>query len=207
MTLSAFLYRHALIAATPLMRVGLAWRMSKGKEDGTRLAERRGIASRARPAQRPFIWCHGASVGESMALLKLIQALTERGAFVLLTTGTVTSARLVAARLPPNAMHQYRPSDNPLWVRRFLDYWRPDLVIGSESDFWPNMMAAIHARSIPMVMVNARISPRSCHRWQRFARNWARELLAPIKMTLAQSQEDARRLQSLGASPVLCVGI
>ncbi len=128
------IYRASTTALGPLVALYLARRMAHGKEDRERFAERQGVASRARP-QGPLVWVHAASIGEAVSMLSLIdRLLVERPALsVLVTTGTVTSARLLAHRLPADrAWHQYVPVDRPAYVRRFLEHWRPDLALWVE---------------------------------------------------------------------------
>lgn len=200
------LYRAATWAGLPLIRLYLAYRRERGKEDAARFGERLGIPGRARP-DGPLVWAHAASVGESLALLPLIaraRALRP-DAHVLVTTGTVTSARLLADRLPARAFHQYVPVDRRPYVRRFLDHWRPDLVLWSESEFWPNLVSEPAARGIPMVLVQGRVSDRSLAGWRR-SPTLIRKLLAGFALCLAQSEDDARRLEALGARRVVCRG-
>lgn len=200
------LYRAATEVGAPLIHLFLARRRARGKEDGARFAERFGFAGRPRPADA-LIWMHAASVGESLSLLPLIErALADRAdAQVLLTTGTVTSARLMAERLPRGAFHQYVPVDRALYVRRFLDHWRPHLVIWAESEFWPNLVSEPAARGIPMVLVQGRVSDSSFAGWRR-APGFIRDLLAGFALALAQTEEDARRLRTLGVRDARCLG-
>ncbi len=104
-----------------------------------RIEERRGVASLARPPGR-LVWLHGASVGEALSLMPLIERLAAGGRHALVTTGTVTSARLLAQRLPPGALHQFAPLDTPGFMGRFFAHWRPDLALIAESEIWPNMI-------------------------------------------------------------------
>lgn len=189
---------------SPLSRVILWRRARRGKEDLNRLGERRGVASLPRPEGR-LAWLHGASVGEGLALLPLVGRLTAKGFHVLVTSGTVTSARILAQRLPSGASHQYVPLDAPRYLKAFLDHWRPDLFILAESEIWPNTISAVHARKIPITLVNARLSPRSFARWRR-ASGFIGALLGKIDLCLAQSQDDAARLLELGAPRVDAVG-
>jgi 3-deoxy-D-manno-octulosonic-acid transferase len=199
------LYRAVSILGGPLIDVYLKRRMLRGKEDPDRAGERRGLAGVSRPAG-PLVWLHAASVGESLSLLPLMDRLAARpGLTVLLTTGTVTSARLMADRLPPGAIHQYVPVDRPAWTRRFLDHWRPDLVLWAESDFWPNMLAEIGARRVPLVLVQGRVSPRSHAGWRR-APGFIARVLADFTLCLAQTPDDAARLSDLGARDARCLG-
>jgi 3-deoxy-D-manno-octulosonic-acid transferase len=199
------LYRALTTAALPLIRLTLARRMSRGREDAARFGERMGVAGRARP-EGFLVWIHAASVGESLSVLSLIdRMMRECRVAVLITTGTVTSARLLAERLLPGAIHQYVPVDRAAWVSRFLDHWRPDLALWVESEFWPNMLCEIARRRIPAVLVNARISPRSFARWRNF-RGTAQRLLATFSLCLAQTEEDAASLRALGAADVRVPG-
>ena len=200
------LYRAITTAGEPLIQAYLGKRLKAGKEDARRFDERLGQASLPRPPG-PLVWLHGASVGEAMSLLVLIGRLraTLPAVNLLVTTGTVTSARLLAERLPPGVAHQYVPVDRLAYVRRFLDHWRPDLVLWAESDFWPNLVTETAARGHPLVLVNGRISPRSLRGWSRAPRFIAR-LLGSFALCLGQTEGDADRLRRLGAPTVRCVG-
>lgn len=200
------LYRLATILAGPLIGLYLGRRRAAGKEDPERFPERLGQASVERPVG-VVVWIHATSVGESLSALPLVERLLLRrpGIHVLVTTGTVTSARLMAERLPERALHQYVPVDRPGAVRRFLDHWRPDLALWTESEFWPNLVAGTQARGIPMVLVNGRMSDRSYRRW-RHLRGLIRPLLAGFALCLAQSGRDGQRLTSLGAVDVRVAG-
>jgi 3-deoxy-D-manno-octulosonic-acid transferase len=191
------LYRLATIALTPCARPLLVWRASRGKEDPSRLGERLGFPSLSRPDGQ-LVWLHGASLGESLSLLPLIERFIQRGIEVLVTTGTPGSARLLGARLPAGAFHQYLPLDAPRFVARFLDHWRPDLALFAESEIWPNFVGAVHARGAPLVLVNARISETSAERW-RSAPGVGAKLFGKIDLCLAQDAENAARFLGLGA--------
>ena len=198
------IYRAATVVAEPLARRLLRRRERAGKEDGSRLAERTGIPSRPRPAG-PLAWLHGASVGEGVALLPLIDALVQRGLHVLVTTGTVNSARVMAARLPAGVTHQYVPLDVPRYLGRFLDYWRPAIAMLAESELWPNLVYETAARGVPLVLVNARMSERSARRWARAA-GFIGALLSWTALCLAQSEDDADRYRRLGARDAVVTG-
>lgn len=198
------LYRGATTALLPLAPALLAWRQRQGKEEAGRVGERSGIARMTRPPGR-LAWLHGASVGEAIALLPLVAKLRQQGLQVLVTTGTVTSARILDERLPAGAIHQYIPLDVCRFVRRFLDHWRPDLVLFAESELWPNALGEAHARRIPVILVNARLSQRSFERWKRLPHT-AMQLLSHIDLCLAQSNADAARFSDLGAPRVLVGG-
>lgn len=185
-----------------LARLILRRRLRRGKEHPLRWGERLGHPGHDRPPGR-LVWLHGASVGESLSVLPLIGALRQRhpDLRILVTTGTVTSAALMADRLPPDAIHQFVPVDSPAAVRRFLDHWRPDLALWVESELWPNLLRLTARRGVPMVLINARMSARSFRRWARL--RWlARWLIGKFTLVLAQSAADAARYRALGARRV-----
>ena len=198
------LYGAAGHVAAPVAGAFLKWREKSGKEDSARRGERFGIGARMRPPG-PLIWVHAASVGETLTALPLIERLTERGPTILLTTGTVTAAEIAGGRLPASAIHQFVPIDTPAAIGRFLDHWRPDLVLFAESEFWPTTFRALRRRSLPLAIVNARMSPRSFRAWRRFA-PVARAVLSRPDLFLAQAEGDAERLKNLGARHVRVSG-
>ncbi len=197
-------YRVTTMVLGPLAPALLAWRRRRGKEDPGRIGERLGRTELIRPDGR-LAWLHGASVGEGLALLPLVERLIERGFRVIVTTGTVTSAKILGVRLPLGAIHQYAPIDVPAVMGRFLEHWRPDLVAIAESEIWPNMLCETRRRSIPLVLVNARLSRRSFSRWRMFPRTIG-PLLGRVDLILAQTYEDALRLERLGAPRVQIAG-
>jgi 3-deoxy-D-manno-octulosonic-acid transferase len=199
------LYRLASIAAAPpLASRLLAWRLKRGKEHPARLAERYGEASLPRPTG-PLIWLHGASVGEMLAVIPLIERIRAQNFAVLVTSGTVTSAALAEQRLPAGAFHQFIPLDAPRFVGRFLDHWRPDLALFVESDLWPNLILACADRAVPMILVNGRVSERSFSRW-RLLPGAIAALLERFDLCLAQSSADAERYAQLGAPRISSIG-
>ncbi len=197
-------YRLASVAAAPAAPRLLAWRLKRGKEHPGRLGERRGEASLAR-ARGPMIWVHGASVGEMLAVIPLIERIRAQNFAVLVTSGTVTSATLAEQRLPAGAVHQFIPLDAPQFVGRFLDHWRPDLALFVESDLWPNLILACTDRAIPMILVNGRLSERSFSRW-RLLPGVIAALLGRFDLCLTQSSADAQRYAQLGAPRVSSIG-
>jgi 3-deoxy-D-manno-octulosonic-acid transferase len=197
-------YRRLAAAATPLAPLLLARRLKRGKEHPERIAERRGEAAVARPAG-PLIWAHGASVGEMLAVMPLVECLRARNFNVLVTSGTVTSARLAELRLPAGAIHQFVPIDAPRFITRFLDHWRPNLTLLAESDLWPNLIMSCAERSVPLILVNGRLSEHSYARWRLLPATIA-TLLTRFDLCLAQSEGDAERYADLGAPRVSMTG-
>ena len=189
--------------AAPLL---LKYRQRHGKEEAGRTAERMGIPGAARPDGQ-IVWFHAASVGETNAILHLIERLMQErpDLQVILTTGTVTSARLARARLARRAIHQYIPLDTPDFMARFLDHWKPAIAILTESEIWPNMIRQARDRGIPLVLVNGRISPRSLKRWRKHS-GIARPLFSSFDLVLAQNNRYAANFERLGSRNVLAAG-
>src|SRR5213080_2484850 len=197
-------YQKLSSAVVPLAPALIKRRLRQGKEDPARIDERRGMSRDIRP-HGPLIWIHGASVGEVLAAAALIERLRALNLRILLTSGTVTSAAVVAKRFPPDVIHQYVPYDSPRYVARFLDHWQPSLALFIESDLWPNMILAGAARRLPMVLINGRMSHRSFPRWRRVAGTIS-ALLSRFDICLAQSKTDAERFAALGGRDVVTTG-
>jgi 3-deoxy-D-manno-octulosonic-acid transferase len=205
----ATVWRWSAAALAQLLPWHLRRRAARGKEMPDRIRERFGEGA-ARPPGR-LLWLHAASVGETLSVLPLVEALAARDPALrfLVTTGTVTSAALLAQRLPgalaARVAHRFVPLDVPRWVARFLDGWRPDAAIFVESELWPNLIAAAQARGIALALVNARMSDRSARWWGR-APGLARRVLGAFTLVLAQTEADAARLRALGAAGATCPG-
>jgi 3-deoxy-D-manno-octulosonic-acid transferase len=197
-------YRLVGSASYPFMGPFLAFRARRGKEDRERRYERYGYPSADRPSG-PIVWLHAASVGESMAIIPLIERIDAMGINTIMTTGTVTSAEVVRNRLPESTFHQYVPLDMERAVRRFLDHWRPDLAVFAESEIWPMTILELASRRVPQVLVNARMSDRSYQRWSA-APKLAEALFDKISHVIAQSELDAERFRQMGARPVTVSG-
>ena len=197
-------YQLLTTLAGPFLVLWLRRRARRGKEIPARLAERFGVTATPRLPGR-LAWFHAASVGESQSLLPLIHAVADRGWHILITTGTVTSAVLLADRLPPNAVHQFVPLDRMAWVRNFLDHWRPDLVLWTESELWPNTLHELARRKTPVVLVNGRLSDSAFKGWQRW-HSLARDCMDAFALVLAQSNLDRDRFAALGAHDARVVG-
>jgi len=197
-------YRGFGTLMRPLVPPYLSWRAARGKEEMKRRRERVGRPTRQRP-DGPLIWLHAASVGETMALVPLIERILSFQINVLLTTGTVTSAHLVSERFENRLIHQYVPLDFSTAMRRFLDHWKPDLVLVCESEIWPVRVSELARRRIPQILLNARLSERSFRMWKRHS-FFAREVFSRFATVICQSDEDANRYRQLGAPKVTVSG-
>ena len=199
MSLALGVYRAATGLLEPLAPSLLRARARRGKEDLSRLPERLGRPVLARPEGR-LVWLHGASVGEGLSLLPLVEAMAERdpALTLLVTSGTTTSADLLARRLPERAIHQFVPVDGPRSAAGFLAHWRPDLAVFVESELWPNLLLAARRRGARTALVSARLSKGSLDGWGRFPAA-ARAVLGGFDLVMGQDDEAATGLVRLGA--------
>jgi 3-deoxy-D-manno-octulosonic-acid transferase len=199
-------YRLLTGLAAPLFPYLLNRRAKGGKEDPARKHERLGKPTELRP-EGTLIWLHGASVGESLVLATLVEHLGGLHADwnFLVTTGTTTSAELMANRLASNARHQYVPIDTPGAARGFLDHWKPDLAIFAESEIWPNLLLETSERGIPMALVNARMNDKSLRSW-RTRRATANHLFGAFNWIGAADQRTHDGLTKLLDQPIALAG-
>lgn len=195
---SLALYAAAMGAASPLTSWLLKARAVRGKEDPARLAERLGRASRPRPEGR-LIWLHGASVGEGLSLLPLVERLRDLApeTTLLVTSGTRTSAEVLGQRLPADAIHQFVPLDTPAAAARFMGHWRPDLAVFVESELWPNLIAGAKGSGARLALVSARMSEASLAGWRR-APGAAAAVLQAFDLILAKDETARARFEALG---------
>ncbi len=156
---------------------------------------------------QPVLWIHAVSVGETRAAQPLIDALLARhpGHAILLTHMTPTG-RDTGEEVFGDRVHRcYLPYDYPFAVRRFLEHFRPAAGLLMETELWPNLIAACHARNIPLSLVNARLSEKSFGRY-RLGGGFVRETLAALRGIAAQTDDDAARFRTLGAPRVTVTG-
>lgn len=199
-------YRGLMTALQPFAGIILNRRLKSGKEDPARIDERKGVASKSRP-DGTLVWMHGASVGETSMLLPLIHRLLDDDPqlHVLVTSGTMTSAQVMAKRLPKRAMHQMIPLDGPTFVARFLEHWKPDLAVWAESEIWPNLVLQTKASGAKMALINARMNQSSIDRW-RAKRNFARQVFGCFDTILAADSLTHKALTYLGGNTVSEIG-
>jgi 3-deoxy-D-manno-octulosonic-acid transferase len=186
-------------------------RVRRGKEIRDRTRERLGFAAMRRP-DGPLLWVHAASVGETLSIIPVIRAILEKPSAptLLVTTGTVTAAATLARELPDamrtgRVLHSFVPLDVPRWVKRFLRHWRPDGLVLTESELWPNMIAACNATELPIMLLNGRLSRTALTGWRKLPR-MAENMMGALSWIAARSPEDAARFRMMGATSVFCDG-
>ena len=190
-------YTLALWLALPLVLLRLAWRARRQPDYLSHWGERFGIYT-AGPA-RPVIWLHAVSVGETRAAQPMVEALAKRypDHDLVITCMTPTGRASAISLFGARARVVYLPYDYPFAVRRFLRHFRPRMGLVMETEVWPNLMAACAALALPVALINARLSERSCRRY-RYAGALARAAFAAFARIGAQSTADQARLATLG---------
>lgn len=186
----------------PFLRWYIAKRVKKGKEDPCRLDERRGYSLHRIAKGTHYIWLHGASVGESLALLPFIHHLHTRYPSVhfILTTGTVASAQMLRHNLPPQTLHHYIPLDVKPWVTRFLKHFNPCLAFTTESEIWPVMTLSCKEHGIPFYLINGRISEKSLRNWKKVL-PFARLVFSSFSGIFALSHGHKKRFDAIMGRP------
>ncbi|HUR40480.1 MAG TPA: lipid IV(A) 3-deoxy-D-manno-octulosonic acid transferase, partial [Verrucomicrobiae bacterium] len=193
------LYTVLLYLATPVVLLRLLWRGLKQREYWHRIGERFGFGPKL--PEGVAVWVHAVSVGESLAALPLIRGLLDKHpGSVLVTTTTPTGSERVRAALGDAVHHRYAPYDLPGAVERFLRRTGPRRAIVMETELWPNLFRALAKQRVPIIIANARLSPRSFAGYRRL-RGFAKSTLADCKAIAAQSDADAQRFRELGADP------
>ena len=186
-------YSLLLYLAAPVLWLRALWKA----ESRECVAERFGHAPAC--AIGVEAWVHAVSVGEAMAALPLIRALVSQfPGRILVTASTETGSARLRELLGSAVCHAYAPYDLPHVVRRFLNRVRPARVVVMETELWPNLFRALRARSIPLLIANGRISPRSFPRY-RYLKTGVARMLADCTVIAAQSEADAERFLELGA--------
>ena len=204
--MARFIYTLLVLALLPWALIHLLWR-SRRQPEYLRHWDERFARYSAPPSDVPTIWLHAVSVGETRAAQPLVSALRERypDHRILFTHMTPTGRATSESIYGDNVERIYLPYDTPRAMRRFLRHFRPRLGLIMETELWPNLITACHERSVPLLLVNARLSERSARRYARFPALTAGALRC-LSAIGAQSSEDARRLEALGANKVAVTG-
>lgn len=200
----SWLWHGVGMCLTPFLPFFLRWRQTRGKELPARVREKMGFATRPRPSG-PLLWFHAASVGELVSILPLVLSCLAKNSDVsaLVTTGTVTAATMLVQRISdPRVIHQFVPLDTPRWGRRFLEFWRPQVAVFTESELWPGLLGLCRARGIPVVLVNGRMSASSWRTWRRFP-STIKKTLHCLTWISARNPKDAKRFSALGARRII----
>jgi len=200
------IYQGATALITPLLPWHLKRRQNRGKEHPKRWREKLGQASKPRP-EGQVIWINAVGLGEVMALRGLIAALqaAQPELNFLVTSSTLASAETFEKNLPPRTLHQFLPLDTPLYTKRFLDHWQPNLALWSEQDIWPGIVTQAARRRIPQALINLRMAPASFRR-KRMVRLLFRALYQKFDLISAQDAQSAAAVTELSQRQDIQIG-
>jgi 3-deoxy-D-manno-octulosonic-acid transferase len=206
MSVARHVYTALGFLLLPAVLARLAWRSRKERGYSAHVAERFGRYG-VQPSSRPLIWIHAVSVGETRASEPLVKALQARypDQRILMTHMTPTGRRTGEALFGDSVLRAYLPYDFPFAIRRFLDHFKPQLGVIMETEIWPNLVHESRAHSVPLVLVNARLSERSYRGYRRLG-SFARESVGAFTAIAAQTDNDAQRLRALGGSAIVVTG-
>ena len=180
------------------------FRAFKKKEEWSRKNERFGFINFDNKREK-YVWLHAASVGELLSILPLTKKLSEKDFNILITTTTISSAKVFKKIFPKNIKHQYIPYDFPKYTERFLKSLKIEIAIFVESEIWPNFILACKKLNIPVILLNARISDKSLNNW-KYAKSSLLYLLKSFKLILPQNKKIYDRIKSLGIKNIELIG-
>jgi len=181
-------------------------RLLQKKEDPLRFKEKLGFYSKKK-LKGKLIWFHGASVGEILSVIPLIEKLERNKKIrqILVTSNTLSSSKILSKLKLRKTIHQFFPIDTDCNTNKFLSYWNPSIAIFIDSEIWPNMLTNIKKNSIPLMLINARITKKSLKRWKFFSSS-AKELFQNFDICLSSSLESKNYLKLLGAKKISYIG-
>jgi len=200
-----FFYNILTNLAIIISPIIIIYRIVKGKEDVKRVGEKFCIYSKKKSNKK--VWIHAASVGELMSIVPVIRKLEKNKKIknILLSTSTTSSAKIFNKLKLKKTSHIYFPLDNNFIVKRFINYWQPELAIFIDSEIWPNMFRNLHIKDIPIIIMNARITKRSFNKWQIFP-NFAKQVFGKITLALPQNLETLKYLKLLKVRDIKTAG-
>ena len=200
-----FFYNILTNLAIIISPIIIIYRIVKGKEDVKRVGEKFCIYSKKKSNKK--VWIHAASVGELMSIVPVIRKLEKNKKIknILLSTSTTSSAKIFNKLKLKKTSHIYFPLDNNFIVKRFINYWQPELAIFIDSEIWPNMFNNLHIKNIPIIIMNARITERSFNKWQLFP-SFANQVFGKITLALPQNLETLKYLKLLKVRDIKTAG-
>lgn len=198
-----YLYTALMYLCVPYFLLRLLWKSRRLPAYRNRIAERFSCpttCSRGAGDRSVDIWIHAVSLGEVIAATSLIEEWLKSGHHVLITTMTPTGSERVSKQFGNRALHQYLPYDLPYALRRFLKQYSPKIAVIMETELWPNLIYTVSERRIPLVLVNGRLSKRSCEHYHH-VKFWFRSLLKLFSAICVQTEADKAHFIALGANP------
>jgi len=181
-------------------------RLLKKKEHPKRFKEKFGFYTKKK-FNGKLIWFHGASVGEILSIIPLIESLEKNKEInqILITTNTLSSSKILSNLKLTKTIHQFFPIDTNYHTQKFLKYWKPSVAVFIDSEIWPNMITNIKKTPISLILMNARITDKSFKRWKLF-KSYAKKIFFNFDICLSSSHKSKKYLKSLGAKNIKHVG-
>ena len=198
------IYKIIVFLSIPIIIINLYFRVFLNKEDRRRYIERLGFNSEKKNKNKKLIWIHAPSVGEFKSSRILIKNYY-KDYQILVTTTTKTAADYIGKNHNEEVIHQYIPFDVSNWSKKFINYWKPNIVIWIESDLWPNILNIIKNKKIKCFYLNARISPKSYTKW-KFLNIFYKNILNNFYKIYAQSLDDMNRIEKLYGKKISYIG-
>ena len=200
------IYKILSVIFLPIIIIIIIFRIFQNKEINNRIKERFAFSSKKRPEGK-LIWINASSIGEYLATLSLIKKIRKikPKTKILITTNTKTSALLAQKITDKNIVHQFTPQDNPFVIKKFLNYWKPSLVLWMESEFWPIILNETKNYRIEIILLNGRMSDKSFKNWNYF-KFFFKEIISNFSLILTMSKIDQRNFKKLGAKNVNFIG-
>ena len=198
------IYKIISIILIPLIKLNIFFRIQNNKEISSRYKERFGLSGRVPQKNKKILWIHASSLGEFKTADYLIQKYQSKFE-ILITTTTISAAKYANDHYGNKIIHQFAPLDISTWVKRFLNFWKPSLIIWIESDLWPITLTLIKKNNIPAILINLRLSPKSFRKWCIFPSTY-NILMNCFSDVFAQSKIDQSRVQSLTTKKIRFIG-
>ena len=200
-----YIYRLAINLIFLISPIIIIYRIFKKKEDPKRFFEK--IGKFEKSSNNNLIWFHGSSVGEILSVVPLIEKLEKKNRVkkILITSNTLSSAKIIKKLKLKKIFHQFFPLDANFLVKKFLNHWKPKAVFFIDSEVWPNMILRIKEKNIPLVLLNARITKKSFQKWN-FINNFSKKIFNKFDLCLSQNNTTSNYLKTLGAKNIKKIG-
>ena len=201
-----FIYRILINLVVLISPIIVLLRILKNKEDKYRFKEKFCFFSKNK-GNGKLIWFHGSSVGEILSVIPLIEKLEKKKSInkILITSSTLSSSNVLSKFKLKKTIHQFFPIDSYILTKQFLNYWKPSLAIFIESEIWPNMLMNIKKKSVPLILLNARITKKSYNQWSMIS-STSKILFGSFDICLSQNHETQKYLKSLGSKKIKFIG-